>query len=595
MGGRPVTSRGGGDNVFWLVLLVSIFVVYPLGIAGGLLSAFLSGHGLPTHHAPGLLPLISHLRNPSLAWGVSVGPRDLYWASTVVVFVVAIAIPLYVMHLFGSKRRKDDDDPTKLPGLADRRDVRAAAGQKKLLSQSLTIRPSVKRPRPRDLGFLLGESCREDCYSSYELSIGVVGPPRSGKGMNIVIPMILDAPGAVVTTSTKTDNLAATMIARAKCGPVTIVDPEGLASGVTSELRWSPSRGCEDPTTAMRRAKSLCAGVAEGVTDGGLWLIETEMVVQNLLHAAAIEGRTASDLHAWSSSAPNSREVVRILAESLKAAPRWFQDLDGVVTSEERHRAILWSFVGMVFAPLADPKVVAQLTPEPGREFDPLEFLQGNGNGTLYLLGTASGTMVMENFVAALIQDIVDVAYHEAAASAGGRLDPPLALLLDEAANYPLKSLGGLMSTGGGNGITTVAVVQSLAQLRDQFGDHEAQAIWDLTNVKVILGGLSSVGDLRDTSQLIGDRDVAEFSTTSHDGGGRSVSKSVRQRPVLDPAMIRSIPMGYALLLLRTSKPIMLTLKPWTKRKDARELRANKKAVEKMLREGARANGRNRA
>jgi hypothetical protein len=34
----------------------------------------------------------------------------------------------------------------------------------------------------------------------------------------------------------------------------------------------------------------------------------------------------------------------------------------------------------------------------------------------------------------------------------------------------------------------------------------------------------------------------------------------------------------------------MLTLKPWTKRqrKEARELRANKKVVEKMLREGAR-------
>jgi type IV secretory pathway TraG/TraD family ATPase VirD4 len=281
------------------------------------------------------------------------------------------------------------------------------------------------------------------------------------------------------------------------------------------------------------------------------------------------------------------------LAESLAAAPRWNQDLDGKVTSEERHRAILWSFVSTVFAPLADPKVVAQLTPELGREFGPLEFLQGNG--TLYLLGTASGTMVMENFVAALIQDIVDVAYHEAAASAGGRLDPPLALLLDEAANYPLKSLGGLMSTGGGNGITTVAVVQSLEQLRAQFGDRTAQAIWDSTNVKVILGGSSSVGDLRDVSQLIGDRDVSESSTTSHDGGGRSVSKSARQRPVLDPAMIRSIPMGYALVLPRSAKPIMLTLKPWTKRKDARKLRADKKAVEKMLREGARAKGRNGA
>ena len=586
------SAKRDGDNILPAVI-AAIAVIDLLLTTGGILSAFLSGHGSVVHHADKALAVVWDPRDPSRAWGVAVGSALLYWLCTAVVLIIVAGIPLYAGHRFKGRARRKADDPTKLPGLAGRHEVQAAAGKKQLLAQASTLRPSLTRPAPGDLGFYLGESCRVDCYSSCELSIGIVGPPRSGKGQGLVIPMILNAPGAVVTTSTKTDNLAVTMITRAKRGQVTILDPEGLASGVTSELRWSPSRGCEDPTTAMRRARSLCAGVAEGATDSGLWLRETEIVVQNLLHAAALEGRTASDLHAWSSSAPNSREVVRILAESLAAAPRWNQDLDGKVTSEERHRAILWSFVSTVFAPLADPKVVAQLTPEPGREFGPLKFLQGNG--TLYLLGTASGTMVMENFVAALIQDIVDVAYHEASASAGGRLDPPLALLLDEAANYPLKSLGGLMSTGGGNGITTVAVVQSLEQLRAQFGDRTAQAIWDSTNVKVIFGGSSSVDDLRDVSQLIGDRDVSESSTTSHDGGGRSVSKSARQRPVLDPAMIRSIPMGYALVLPRSAKPIMLTLKPWTKRKDARKLRADKKAVEKMLREGARAKGQNGA
>jgi len=563
-----------------------MFAVYLFLVAGGLLCAFLSGHGLPTDHAPALLPLISHLRDPSLAWGVSVGPRDLYWASTVVVFIVAICIVLYAMHLFSSKRRKRDDDPTHIDGLADRREVRASAGKNQLRAQGSTIRPSVKRPKPRDLGFLLGESCGVDCYSSYELSIGIVGPPRSGKSRNFLIPWILAAPAAAVTTSTKTDNFVATMIARSKRGPVTIVDPEGLASGVASALRWSPSRGCEDPTTAMHRARTLCAGATENVKDGGLWLIETEMVVQNLLHGAAIDGRPTSDLHAWSSSPPHSREVVRILGESLEAAPLWYRDLDGVVMSEERHREILWSFVRSIFAPLADPKVVAQLTPEPGREFDPLEFIKNNG--TLYLLGSASGRVVMENFISALIQDIVDVAYHEASASTGGRLDPPLSLLLDEAANYPLKSLGGLASSGGGNGIATVAVVQSLAQLRAQFGYEMATAIWDSMNVKLYLPGSSSVSDLRDVSKLI----VTE---TTNDGAGRSVPKTTRQRPILDPATIRSIPMGHALLLLRNAKPIMLTLKPRTKRRVARELRANRKVVEKMLREGTRANGRNRA
>ena len=43
-----------------------------------------------------------------------------------------------------------------------------------------------------------------------EHAVLVVGPPRSGKTTSIVIPNVLAAPGAVVTTSTKPDVLLAT-------------------------------------------------------------------------------------------------------------------------------------------------------------------------------------------------------------------------------------------------------------------------------------------------------------------------------------------------------------------------------------------------
>ena len=50
------------------------------------------------------------------------------------------------------------------------------------------------------------------------------------------------------------------------------------------------------------------------------------------------------------------------------------------------------------------------------------------------------------------MEDVVEAARRRAAASPGARLDPPLSLVLDEAANYPLPSL---MSEGGGTGIST--------------------------------------------------------------------------------------------------------------------------------------------
>ena len=54
----------------------------------------------------------------------------------------------------------------------------------------------------------------------------VILGPREAATLEPVIPFILDAPGAVVTTSTRPDNLAATMTARARRGPVGVFDPQ---------------------------------------------------------------------------------------------------------------------------------------------------------------------------------------------------------------------------------------------------------------------------------------------------------------------------------------------------------------------------------
>ena len=77
--------------------------------------------------------------------------------------------------------------------------------------------------------------------------------------------MILDAPGAVVTTSTRPDNITVTHAARRSLGrPVAVFDPQGLAAGVPDGLRWSPVRGCDSPQTAMIRARGLSAGTGNG-------------------------------------------------------------------------------------------------------------------------------------------------------------------------------------------------------------------------------------------------------------------------------------------------------------------------------------------
>jgi type IV secretion system protein VirD4 len=368
-------------------------------------------------------------------------------------------------------------DPTRIAGLATRREVIVAAGEKPLLRKAATLRPSLTDPAAADLGYVLGSSRGPACWTSVEDSMVLLGPPRSGKGLHLVIPMILEAPGAVITTSTRPDNLAVTLRARAKLGPVAVFDPQRLAPGVPSATRWSPVRGCENPQTAMTRARALIADPADGVENGSFWAQQCYTAVRCLLHAAAIGCRQPVELFRWSLSPIAATDAADILTSNPKAAPAWSAALDAILSADPRTRDSTWAMVANTFAALADPAVLDAVSPTDGQQFDPAAFLRTRG--TLYLLGTATGASATAGIVAAFIEDVAEAARRLAAVSPGARLDPPLALLLDEGANYPIPSLPALMSEGGGTGITTMVVLQSLAQARSQWGQQDAEAIWD--------------------------------------------------------------------------------------------------------------------
>jgi type IV secretory pathway TraG/TraD family ATPase VirD4 len=163
--------------------------------------------------------------------------------------------------------------------------------------------------------------------------------------------------------------------------------------------------------------------------------------------------------------------------------------------------------------------------------------------------------------------------------------------VLDEAANYPLPSLSSLMSEGGGSGICTAVVLQSLAQARDRWGREAAQAMWDAATVKVVLGSQANADDLADLSRLLGDVEVKEASESWARGGERTLSVAPRQRPVLEPSRLRTMPFGTAVLLLRSTPPVLLDLEPWTARGDAKKLRAERQSIEAALRAGAEGGG----
>lgn len=568
-----------------LVGLVGVFAVGLVLRGAGSVAALISGTAPPTGGPASGVSVLLNPADPAGALGADGLNVVVYWAVSGVLLIATSALSIWVWARIRRHQHRVETDPHHLADTATRHDVAHTASSKALLRRAKNLRPSLADPKPRDVGYLLGTSKGCEVWASVEDSILLVGPPRSGKGLHVVIPAILDAPGAVVTTSTRPDNLTATLRARERTGPVAVFDPQRLAQGLPLGMRWSPIRGCEVPLTAMIRAAGLAAatGLASGGVDsGGFWEGKTRAALQSLLHAAALDHRAPVELFRWTLDPVSATEAVAILTNHPGAAAGWAESLNSMIDSDPRTRDSIWQGVSLALSALADPRVLDAVSPGPSESFDPEAFL--TERGTLYLLATGAGAGASASLVAAFIEDLVETARRLAARSAGARLDPPLLLALDEVGNLaPLPSLPTLMAEGGGTGITCLPVLQSLAQARDKWSEHAANAIWDASIVKLILGGASNSRDLQDISTLIGDRDEHTDSTTIGDHGSRSSQRSIRRVPILPPNRLRTLPFGTGVTLLRSAPPIITDLRAWTQRADASQLTSDRREIEALL------------
>lgn len=566
-------------------LLIAAAGIAAILRGAGTIAAFLTGTLQPQAGITAGLTVLLNPADPAAALEADGLNTIAYWITTTLLLVVLGAGAWWVWTKVLHHSQSVQTDPRRLQGIATSGEVSRVASETALIKRAGTLRPSLDAPKPSDVGYLLGRSHGKRVWASVEDSILLVGPPRSGKGLHVVINAILDAPGTVVTTSTRPDNLTATLRARQRIGPVAVFDPQHLAEGLPAGLRWSPVRGCEDPLTAMIRATGLASGTglsAGGVEGGGFWEGKTRTALQALLHAAALDNRPPAELFRWTLDPTAAAEAVAILTGSTVAAAGWAESLEAMIDADPRTRDSIWQGVSLALSALADPRVLDAVTPRSGEHFDPEAFL--TESGTLYLLATGAGAGASSALVAALVEDLIETARRMAARSAGARLDPPVLLALDEIGNLaPLPSLPTLMAEGGGTGITTMPVLQSLAQARDKWGENAANAIWDAAIVKIILGGASNSRDLQDLSTLIGERDEYTDSTTIGDHGTRSNQRSIRRVPILPPDRLRTLPFGTGIIMLRSAPPIVTNLRSWVTRDDAKTLRADRTEIETLL------------
>ena len=87
-------------------------------------------------------------------------------------------------------------------------------------------------------------------------------------------------------------------------------------------------------------------------------------------------------------------------------------------------------------------------------------------------------------------------------------LDPPLLVVLDEAANIaPLPDLDALAATAAGHGMQLVTVWHDLAQITARYGPRAATVV-NNHRAKLFLSGISDPSTLDYASHLIGDEEV---------------------------------------------------------------------------------------
>ena len=388
----------------------------------------------------------------------------------------------------------------------------------------------------------------------------VVGGPRTGK-TGWLAGRVLDAPGAALVTSTRTDLLELCAPLRGQTrGPVFVFNPAGLG-GRDSTITFDPLTGCGDPVTATERATDMLAAVASGTSgDREFWDGQARRVLAALLHAAALGGKRMADVLGWVADPDAAgREVPALLRRSGVTA--FEQDAMQFISTNERTRSSITSSVMPALGWLTHP--AAAMAAEPGEGFDVARLL--DERATVFLLGAEEAQTAP--LVCALTGHIAREARRIAAGQPAGRLDPPLGLFLDEAALISPVPLESWTADMGGRGVTILCAFQSRAQILARWGEHKAATILNNTAALMIFGGTRDKADLEFWSTLAGDRDEQITTTDLH---GKIASRTVRKVPVLAPAQIANLPAGRVVVIRRGIAPVIGRARMAWRRRDVR-------------------------
>jgi type IV secretion system protein VirD4 len=424
-------------------------------------------------------------------------------------------------------------------------------------------------PRAQAGRITLGEHRGKLIVAEPRVSVLGIGPAQSGKSTGLIVPALLEWDGPVLSTSVKADVVHDTHTARARVGEVFIFDPTACTG--LEHSPWSPIAAAASWEGARRTAAHLLGVADPGAArnaDESFWKPAGARFLAPLLLAAAAGRLTMADVLRWIATVEEDEPTELLKSHSSPGAQAGLEALRSVWKADPRFRSNLtqtiatgldaWQEPAIAAATLGDSEISAQ------RLF--------SGRNTLYLVAPAQEQRRVRGLFTALLADITAAAFARSALT-GRPIDPPLLLALDEAANIaPLPNLDEIASTGPGQGVQLLTILQNISQAYDRWGKDRAETIIANHRARLFCSGIGDQATLDHLRQTLGDEEIDRVATHRQRPlatGSRTYSSEFRA--LAAPHRIRQADANTALLVYGRLQPAWVNLRPWYQDRQLRQ------------------------
>jgi type IV secretion system protein VirD4 len=429
------------------------------------------------------------------------------------------------------------------------------------------LRALRPRPGPR-YGIPLGHHEGHELVGEPNASVALCGPSQVGKSLAAVVRAILRWDGCLIVLSIKEELLRYTLEAREQRGEVKIFDPT-RQTGYSSNA-WSPVAASGTWTDA----RSIAAGLLQIGQEADRndrephWRRTAARYLAPLLLAANETGLGMRAVLSWIDLFERD-ELRRIFsASSDPDAVYALENLESLWKTDARYQGSVIGTLSTALDAWQEPSVaeattLADITPEWLCE----------GANTLYIVAPASQQRRLQNLFGGLLVHMIDGALALAQRTPAGRLDPPLLCALDEICNAaPLPTLGEYASSGAGQGVLLLSVIQDYSQAIDTWGRERAATILSNHRAKLFWSGIADPATFDYVDHLLGREELERRSRTRQAHGGTSTTHAPELRPLAPPHRLRQAKFGTAMLVYGQLPPAWTEQRVFFKDRELRRM-----------------------